>query len=79
MRNINLPWDFKKVFFLGIFRCQKYVKKGYMEMRKWIYLVPFLSAPGRSTLHYYNSITIFMFHLLKVMETKKMLLRQWSY
>ena len=23
-------------------------------MRKWIYLVPFLSAPGRSTLHYYS-------------------------
>ena len=34
MRNINLPCDFKKVFFLGIFKCQKYVKKGYMEIRK---------------------------------------------
>ena len=22
-------------------------------MRKWIYLVPFWSVPGRSTLHYY--------------------------
>ena len=25
-----------------------------MEMRKWIYLAPFLSAPSRSTLHYYS-------------------------
>ena len=39
--------------FLGIFRCQKYVvKKVYMEMRKWIYLVPFWSVPGCSILHY---------------------------
>ena len=36
-----------------IFRCQKYVKKGYMEMRKWIYLVPLKSVLGRSILHYY--------------------------
>ena len=25
-----------------------------MEMRKWIYLVPFWSVPGGSTLHYFN-------------------------
>ena len=35
-----------------IFRCQKYVKKGYMEMGKWIYLGPLKSAPGRSVFHY---------------------------
>ena len=41
------------VYSLGShFRYQKYVKKGYMEMRKWIYLVPFWSVPGRSILHY---------------------------
>ena len=53
---MNLPWafkyyvydsnvkycdlkDFLKAQFV-IFRCQKYVKKGYMEMGKWIYLKP---------------------------------------
>ena len=52
----NLPWafkyyvydsnvkscdlkDFLKAQFV-IFRCQKYVKKGYMEMRETIYLEP---------------------------------------
>ena len=28
-----------------------------MEMKKWIYLVSFLSAPGRSTLHYSHNKT----------------------
>ena len=53
---MNLPWafkyyvydsnvkycdrkDFLKSQFVS-FRCQKYVKKGYMERRKWIYLRP---------------------------------------
>ena len=36
-----------------IFRGQKYVKKGYMEMRKWIFLVPLKSVLGRSILHYW--------------------------
>ena len=49
---MNLPWDFKKVCWV-IFRGQKYVKKGYMEMRKWIFLVPLKSALGRSILHYW--------------------------
>ena len=31
------PGDFLKAQFV-IFRCQMYVKKGYIEMRKWIYL-----------------------------------------
>ena len=31
--------DFLKARFLN-FRCQKYVKKGYMEMTKTIYLEP---------------------------------------
>ena len=45
------------VYSLGShFRYQKYVKKGYMEMRKWIYLVPFWSVPGRSTLHYSSAV-----------------------
>ena len=51
---INLPWDFKYYVYdsnikycdlkdflkaqFVIFRYQKYVKKWYMEMRKWIYL-----------------------------------------
>ena len=35
-----------------IFRCQKYVKKGYIEMTKNIYLVPLKSVPGRSIIHY---------------------------
>ena len=35
-----------------IFRCQKYVKKGYMEMTKTIYLDTLKSVLGRSILHY---------------------------
>ena len=35
-----------------IFRCQKYVKKGYMETAKKIYLETLKSALGRSILHY---------------------------
>ena len=35
-----------------IFRCQKYVKKGYMEMGKWIYLETLKSVLGRSVFHY---------------------------
>ena len=35
-----------------IFRCQKYVKKGHMEMTKKIYLETLKSALGRSILHY---------------------------
>ena len=34
------------------FRCQKYVKKGYIEMTKKIYLEPQESVLGRSILHY---------------------------
>ena len=34
------------------FRCQKYVKKGYMEMTKKIHLETLKSALGRSILHY---------------------------
>ena len=48
------PGDYLKAQFV-IFRCQKYVKKGYMEMRKWIYLVPLGSVLGRSILHYFFS------------------------
>ena len=40
--------------------CQKYVKKGYMEMGKWIYLQPLKSAPCRSILHYLGDL-----HLVK--------------
>ena len=47
------PGEFLKAQFV-IFRCQKYVKKGYMEIRKWIYLVPLKSVLGCSILHYYN-------------------------
>ena len=46
------PGDFLKAQFV-IFRCQKYAKKGYMEMRKWIYIVPLKSVPGCSILHYF--------------------------
>ena len=35
-----------------IFRCQKYVKKGYIKMTKKIYLEPLKSVLGRSILHY---------------------------
>ena len=45
------PGDFLKAQFI-IFSCQKYVKKGYMEMRKWIYLVPLKSVLGRCISHY---------------------------
>ena len=36
-----------------IFRCQKYVKKGYIEMTKKIYLETLKSVMGRSNLHYF--------------------------
>ena len=32
--------------------CQKYVKKGYMEMGEQLYLEPWKSVLGRSILHY---------------------------
>ena len=34
------------------FRCQKYVKKGYIEMTKKTYLEPPKSVLGRTILHY---------------------------
>ena len=34
-----------------IFRCQKYVKKGYMEITKTVYLETLKSVLGRSLLH----------------------------
>ena len=34
-----------------IFRCKKYVKKGYMKMGEQLYLEPWKSALGRSILH----------------------------
>ena len=39
------PGDFLKAQFV-IFRCQKYVKKGYIEMTKKIYLEPLKKCPG---------------------------------
>ena len=36
------------------FRCQKYAKKGYMEMTKKIYLETSKSALGCSIYHYCN-------------------------
>ena len=45
------PGDFLKAQFV-IFSCQKYVKKGYREMRKWIYLVPLKNVLGCPILHY---------------------------
>ena len=48
---VSDPGDFLKAQFV-IFRCQKYVKKGYIKMRKRIYLVPLKSVLGCSILHY---------------------------
>ena len=45
------PRELFKAQFI-IFRCQKYVKKGYMEMRKWIYLAPLKNVLSRSILDY---------------------------
>ena len=42
---------FLKVRFV-IFRCQNYVKKGYIEMTKTIYLETLKSVPDRSIFHY---------------------------
>ena len=39
-----------------IFRCQKYVKKGYMEMGERIYLELLKSVPGCSVFHYYQGL-----------------------
>ena len=58
-----------------IFRCQKYVKKGYMEMRKWIYLVPLISAPGRSILHY--SPQLYVILLMSKISVVKVLQSKW--
>ena len=38
------------------FRCQKYVKKGYMEMTKKIYLETLKSALGCSIFHYFQHV-----------------------
>ena len=43
-----------------IFRCQKYVKKGYMKMGEQLYLDPLKSAPGRSVFHYLKNTFYFM-------------------
>ena len=43
--------DFLKAKFVD-FRCQKYVKKGYLEMRVTVYLEPEKSVLDRSILHY---------------------------
>ena len=40
----------------AIFRCQKYVKKGYMEMGEQLYFEPLKSVPGRSILHYSHNM-----------------------
>ena len=50
-RKWSSPRDFLKAQFV-IFRCRKYVKKGNIEMRKRIYLVPLKSCLGRSILRY---------------------------
>ena len=39
-----------------IFRCQKYLKKGYMEMTKKIYLETLKSVLGHYILHYYSEV-----------------------
>ena len=44
---------FLKALFV-IFRCQKYIKKGYMEMTKAIYLETLKSVPGCSIFHYWG-------------------------
>ena len=49
------PGDFLKAWFVN-FRCKNYVKKGYMEMTKTIYLEPLKSVLGRSTLHYFQQL-----------------------
>ena len=41
-----------------IFRCQKYVRKGYMEMTKKIYLETLKNALGRFILQYYIVSTL---------------------
>ena len=43
------PKDFLKAWFV-IFKSQKYVKKGYMEMTKTIYLEPLKKVLGYSIL-----------------------------
>ena len=56
-----------------IFRCQKYAKKGYMEMTKQIYLETLKSVLGRSILHYLhlreNFSKLSSFRLSKNMTT----------
>ena len=47
--------DFLKARFVN-FRCQKYVKKGYMEMTKTIYLESIKSVLGSSILQRYSTI-----------------------
>ena len=53
-----------------IFRCQKYVKKGYIEMRKSIYLVPLKCVLGRSILHYFSDILLALSQLDKFFKSK---------
>ena len=49
----------RKIFRLSsviLVKCQKYVKKGYMEMTKKIYLETLKSVLGLSSLHYWCRI-----------------------
>ena len=46
-----------------IFRSPKYVKKGYMEMTKKIYLETLKSVLGRSILHYLYIYTYIYIHI----------------
>ena len=48
-------------------RKQKYVKKGYMKMKKKIYLETLKSVLGRSILHYYcNNVNYFFLRAVLV-------------
>ena len=51
VRNRATQETFLKARF-AVFRCQKYVKKGYIEMTKKIYLELLKSVLGRSISHY---------------------------
>ena len=50
------------------FRCQKYVKKGYMEMTKEFYLETLKSVLGRSILHYFGTDCMFLSCHVRVSE-----------
>ena len=61
-----------------IFRCQKYVKKGYIEMTKKIYLETLKSVLGRSIFHWFDFEKVAQISILtnKIVICSKVIIKE---